>query len=283
MPAIEATLTILVDNQAAPPLAAEHGFALWIDAAGRRILFDAGQGGALPGNAEQLGIDLSAADTLVLSHGHYDHGGGIPAVLARHPAIAVVAHSGCLRSRYVVSKQETRAVGLPEAAAAALRRHSQVHWADTPVALAPAIGVTGAIRRGNDFEDTGGPFFLDAAGREPDPLDDDIALWIRTPRGLVVCVGCAHAGVVNTVRQAQAQSGTRELLAVVGGFHLGSASAARMERTIAALRELDPWRLVPCHCTGRAAAAALRAALGDRVGPGAAGQTVSSWEIGDRR
>ena len=153
MPAIEATLTILVDNQAAPPLAAEHGFALWIDAAGRRILFDAGQGGALPGNAEQLGIDLSAADTLVLSHGHYDHGGGIPAVLARHPAIAVVAHSGCLRSRYVVSKQETRAVGLPEAAAAALRRHSQVHWADTPVALAPAIGVTGAIRRGNDFEE----------------------------------------------------------------------------------------------------------------------------------
>jgi len=79
--------------------------------------------------------------------------------------------------------------------------------------------------------------------------------------------------VINTVRQAQAQSGGRELLAVIGGFHLGAASAARMEETIAALRELGPRHLVPCHCTGRAATETLRSALGERVAPGAAGRT----------
>jgi 7,8-dihydropterin-6-yl-methyl-4-(beta-D-ribofuranosyl)aminobenzene 5'-phosphate synthase len=282
MPATEANLTILVDNRAAPPLAAEHGFALWIEAAGRRILFDTGQGGALPANAMRLGIDVSRTDTLILSHGHYDHGGGIPDVLARNPEIAVFAHPNCLRRRYVVSPKETREVGLPGEAVAALMRHHPVTWLETPALLEPDVGLTGPIARVTAFEDTGGPFFLDRYGQRADALDDDLALWIRTDRGLVVCVGCAHAGVINTVRQAQAQSGVRELLAVVGGFHLGSAGAARLEATIAALRELNPQRLVPCHCTGRAATAALRAALGDRVVPGAAGEVVRSWELGVR-
>ena len=274
MPATEAILTILVDNQAAPPLAAEHGFALWIEVAGRRILFDTGQGGTLSGNAGRLGVDLSAAAAFVLSHGHYDHGGGIPAVLTSNPDIAVFAHPHCLRRRFVVSPKETRAVGLPDEAAAALRRHHSVTWLETAALLMlPDVGLTGPIARETAFEDTGGPFFLDHAGQRPDPLDDDLALWIRTDYGLVVCVGCAHAGVVNTVRQAQAQSGTRELLAVIGGFHLGAAGAARMEGTIAALRELKPRHLVPCHCTGRTAAETLRSALGDCVAPGAAGQT----------
>ncbi|NLI47481.1 MAG: MBL fold metallo-hydrolase [Acidobacteria bacterium] len=273
MPATEATLTILVDNEAAPPLAAEHGFALWIEAAGRRILFDTGQGGALAGNAGRLGVDLSAADTFVLSHGHYDHGGGIPAVLTLNPDISVFAHPHCLRRRFVVSPKETRAVGLPDEATAALRRHHSVTWLEAPALLEPDVGLTGPVARATAFEDTGGPFFLDRDGRRADPLDDDLALWIRTSRGLVVCVGCAHAGAINTVRQAQARSGSRELLAVIGGFHLGAASAARMAATIAALRELDPRHLVPCHCTGRAASETLRAMLGDRVAPGAAGQT----------
>jgi 7,8-dihydropterin-6-yl-methyl-4-(beta-D-ribofuranosyl)aminobenzene 5'-phosphate synthase len=120
-------------------------------------------------------------------------------------------------------------------------------------------------------EDTGGPFFLDTGAHRPDPIDDDLALWIDTPTGLVVCVGCAHAGLVNTLVQVQRLTGGRRVRAVIGGFHLVNADQERLDRTIEALRTLAPDEIMPCHCTGEAAIRTLVAAFGERCGPGAAG------------
>jgi 7,8-dihydropterin-6-yl-methyl-4-(beta-D-ribofuranosyl)aminobenzene 5'-phosphate synthase len=265
------TITILVDNQAGDGLLAEHGLALWIQIDGRRILFDSGQGAALPVNAERLGIDLSTADTLVLSHGHYDHGGGIPAVLGRNRDIAILAHPRAVRSRFVVEPGKVRPVHLPVEALAALDRHPTVRWVRRVRSLGSGIGLTGPIPRGTPFEDPGGPFFLDPAGRLPDAIDDEMALWIRTSKGLVVCTGCAHAGLINTLHLALRQSGEKRITAVIGGFHLGDAGAERLAETVAALRDLAVERLVPCHCTGRQATEVLQAALGDRLIPGQAG------------
>jgi 7,8-dihydropterin-6-yl-methyl-4-(beta-D-ribofuranosyl)aminobenzene 5'-phosphate synthase len=105
----------------------------------------------------------------------------------------------------------------------------------------------------------------------PDPLEDDLALWLRTPRGLVVILGCGHAGLINTLTCARRLSGGERLHAVLGGFHLGGASESRLLRTAAALRTLEPDLVVPCHCTGAQAIARFREALGERVVPGAAG------------
>ncbi len=276
MSSAETVLTILVDNQARPPLAAEHGFALWIRTAGRRILFDTGQGAALPGNAERLGIDLATADALVLSHGHYDHGGGIPRVLEKNPALAVYAHPRGLRSRFAISDREIRPVQLPISAMTALQRHPDVHWVRRETRLGTDIGLTGPIPRSSSFEDPGGPFYLDPAGRFPDSIDDDVALWIGTPAGLVLCVGCAHAGLINTLHLARQQSGMDRIAAVIGGFHLGSANGSRLEQTVEALRQLAPERLVPCHCTGARAVRTLQEALGGRVVPGVAGDV---WRL----
>lgn len=276
MSSVETVLTILVDNQARPPLASEHGFALWIQAEGRRILFDTGQGAALPGNAERLGIDPASADALVLSHGHYDHGGGIARVLEKNPALAVYAHPRVLRSRFAISDREIRPVQLPGSAMEALQRHPDVHWVRREVRLGTDIGLTGPIPRPSTFEDPGGPFYLDPAGRFPDSVDDELALWIGTPAGLVVCVGCAHAGLINTLHLARRQSGLDRIAAVVGGFHLGSADGRRLERTVGALRQLAPERLVPCHCTGARAVRTLQDALGDRVVQGFAGDV---WRL----
>lgn len=267
-------ITILVDDRAGRAgLRPEHGLALWIEAGDRNILFDTGQGGALENNARELGIDLEATGSVVLSHGHYDHTGGLARVLRRAPGAHVYGHPSLVLPRYSVHAGVSRSIAMPVPALAALQRlpEARLHWLQQPFQLSDRIGLSGPIPRATDYEDSGGPFYLDPKGIHPDPLDDDLALWLRSPHGLVVCVGCSHAGLVNTLHHVQRQNDGQRIRAVIGGFHLGSASPGRLQRTIAALRQLEPDRVVPCHCTGDRAVAALGQALGERAIPGSAG------------
>ena len=259
-------ITILVDNRADEGLRSEHGFSVWIEVAGRRLLFDTGQGPALSCNAEQLGVDLRAAEILILSHGHYDHTGGVPLVVERAPAVQVYLHPAATGTRYAIRDGKAALDSLSDGA---------VHGVTHPIEVAAGAGVTGPIPRLTDYEDTGGPFFVDAEGSHRDPIMDDLALWIRTDRGLVVVVGCSHAGVINTLRHAQHLSREPRLHAVIGGFHLGAASGMRLERTMEALTDLAPDLIVPCHCTGDAAVHKLQQTFGARVVPGSAGARLS--------
>lgn len=271
----EVRVTILVDNRAGREgLVEEHGFAAWVEAGGRRILFDTGPGAALAPNARALGIDLARADAVVLSHGHYDHTGGLPQVLAAARRAVLFAHPEAGRPRYAVRGEDVRSIGMPAEARAAFeglpprRRRPAVE----PAAPAAGFGITGPIPRESAFEDTGGPFFLDPDGLRPDPIADDLALWVDTAAGRVVVVGCCHAGLINTLAHVRRLGAGRPVRAVIGGLHLVNAGAGRIEATAAALRELDVPLVVPCHCTGAAAADRLRAELGGRVVPGASGQ-----------
>ncbi len=236
-------ITILVDNFAAPGLAVEHGLSLWIETGGRRILFDTGQGDALEPNARALGVDAGDAGILVLSHGHYDHTGGVARVLRQAPNITVYCHPGVMRPRYAVREGGPKEIGIPARSRAALEAlpAERFHQVLQPVSLFQGVGLTDPVPRETDYEDPGGPFYLDPLGAKEDVIEDDLALWIRTGSGVVVCAGCSHAG------------------------------RRRLEQTVAALRALDPELVVPCHCTGEDAVWVLRRALGERVGPGAAG------------
>ncbi|MDD5153870.1 MAG: MBL fold metallo-hydrolase [Desulfovibrionales bacterium] len=98
-------------------------------------------------------------------------------------------------------------------------------------------------------------------------------MWIQTEDGLVICVGCCHAGLVNTLNHVRRLNKGSRVRAVIGGFHLLTASSQRIDQTLAALRSLEPDMVIPCHCTGEHAVAALRDALRERVLPGAAGMT----------
>ena len=117
--------------------------------------------------------------------------------------------------------------------------------------------LTGAIPRANAYEDTGGPFFTDEQGREPDELLDDQAAFFETEAGTVVILGCAHAGIINTVWYIRSLTSNRPIHAIMGGMHLLHASPQRMEFTIAELTRLQVGCLMPCHCTGAAAVSRL--------------------------
>ena len=270
------SVTVLSDNRAAYGLEAEHGFALWIETAGHRILFDTGRGEAILKNAEALGIDIGLADCVVLSHGHYDHTGNVSRVLERAGHARVYLHPDALQARYSIH-DVPKPIGMPTESKAAVRALPDARrcWVTTPWALEVGVLLTGPVQRVTEYEDTGGPFFLDSEGQVADMIPDDLAIWVQTRAGLVVCLGCCHAGVINTLRYCTGLAGENRIVAVIGGMHLLHATEARLERTAAALKEYAIPYVVPCHCTGDDACAYLADHVGASVQPGYSGMRVN--------
>lgn len=269
-------VTILADNRVAYGLEAEHGLSLWIEAGGHKILFDTGRGEAMLRNAETLGIDLGLADSIVLSHGHYDHTGNVAQALARTRRARLYLHQDALLSRFSIH-DEPKQIGMPEASQVAVRAlsHPRRIWVSSPWELSESVMLTGPVPRRTEYEDTGGPFFLDEAGKHADVISDDLSFWVRTRAGLVVCLGCCHAGILNTLRHAVEISCEPRILAVIGGMHLSHASQDRLDRTVEALEAYGVSYLYPCHCTGESAVSHLRQRLGASVQPGFAGMKIS--------
>ena len=276
-----ATLTILSDNTATPPLEPEHGFAVWLATPTAKILFDTGAGPAMLRNAEALGVDISEADAVVLSHGHYDHTGNLAEVLRRATRAKLFAHPGVTRPRFSIH-DAPKSIGMPRDAREAVLAMggARRQWVMRPTEIDAGVWLTGPVPRETDFEDAGGPFYLDAEGREPDVIPDDLSLCAGTAGGWVVCLGCCHAGVVNTLQYILRELGGKKILAVIGGMHLRHATSERLERTTTALKVYDIPQFYPSHCTGEAATAFLAQRFPQAVRPGFAGLKIG---FNDRR
>jgi len=270
-------VTTLVENTVHQRgLLGEHGLAFWIETERRNLLFDTGQGLALEHNARRLGLHLESLEAVVLSHGHNDHTGGLSAATQLAPQAIVYAHPAAFERKYVRKDDgTTRDIGVPDPQNLDALRRARA-WIHTvkPVDVGGGIFVTGPIPRLTRFEDTGGPFFLDSKGSAPDPLSDDQALFFASSQGAVVLLGCAHAGVINTLQYVRTLTGGSPIHAVMGGMHLKHAGPERMEQTIEALRELEIERLGPAHCTGSSAEAQLRAAFPGKCFSCPAGSTM---------
>lgn len=259
-----------------PGLVAEHGFAALVTVrTGDRsttVLFDTGQSpDAMVTNADRLGVDLGDLHSVVLSHGHFDHAGGLAGLTGRRGARALpmVVHPLIwTRRRLAIPGQE--ALELPTLSKRALsgEGYEVIERREPSLLLDGSVLVTGEIDRTTEFERGMPPPHQAWTGTDwqHDPLVlDDQALVVHVrDRGLVVLTGCGHAGVVNIVRQAMRLTGVHRLHALVGGLHLsGPAFEPIIPPTVAALTELAPDLLVPGHCTGWRAQHTLAAALPD--------------------
>lgn len=262
-------LTILCENSVARPfgLLGEHGFACFLETLEGNYLFDTGQGETLVPNARRLGKDPGTIRALLISHGHYDHTGALPQVLDCCSGLDVHGHPEMFVNRYWELEGKRRYLGIPyrreylESLGARFRLSREL------TGIGPGVWLTGEIPRRHPLEKGDPSQTAVAASGEllrPDPVHDDLSLVVETSRGLVLLLGCAHAGLINIMEYVRERFEGWPIHAVVGGTHLGFAGEEQFEETLAALDRFQVERVGVSHCTGLARGARLAARLGER-------------------
>ncbi|MCP4600414.1 MAG: MBL fold metallo-hydrolase [Proteobacteria bacterium] len=260
-------ITVLAEEMAhGLDLIAEHSWAVWIETNSRHVLFDVGQGAETALNARTLNIDLRKCDTIVLSHGHYDHTGGLVKALSMAPDSKIYAHPIAFEKKYALNNDGTsRYNGMPRLCREVLGSNPRALIKTlNPTDLGSGLWVTGEIPRKTKFEDAGGAYFVDPQCSKPDPIRDDQALFFESSHGLVVILGCAHAGAINTIEYVCKLADSNKIHAVLGGMHLIHASDDRVQSTIESLEYINPDFLGLSHCTGVEAAEKIKATFRQR-------------------
>lgn len=233
-------ITILNDNRPGRKLLSEHGLSFYIEYKGEKVLLDTGASDVYLKNAEALGIDLKKVDTIVLSHGHWDHGDGLKFMKDKK----LITHPGSFIKRYHEQRDKAY-VGLEMSLKEVSDRYD-LQLSKEPVQISDGIIYLAEIPRNNDFE-AKQTAFTDSQG-DPDFIPDDSGICIKTEKGLVVISGCAHSGICNTVEYAMEIANETRVLAVLGGFHLKKADEIT-RKTLEWLQSKSVKYVIPSHCT----------------------------------
>lgn len=239
-------ITVLSENCAGSFCHAEHGLCYLVETK-NKYLFDTGHSDLFLKNAEKLRIDLSDVNTVVLSHGHEDHGGGLPYISGKK----LIAHPDIFIERF--RNKNNTPLGLPMSKDE-IKKQFTLSLSKTPLQLDEQTWFLGEIPRITNFESQTTSFHL--KNGVPDFVPDDSGIACLTPKGLVVISGCAHAGICNTILMAQSVTKTRKVHAVIGGFHL-TEPGEQLDKTINWLKYMQVERVIPSHCTALPALTAI--------------------------
>lgn len=255
-------VTTLMENTSPKDcLAAEHGLSLLVEGNGKKILYDTGASPLFLKNAKALNVDLTGVDALVLSHGHYDHTGGVTALLlgSNRPSRVYLGRrffgarysrkkDGLLEIGPAVEQEDLDASGVPYA-----------EVGSEPLPLGDGIwAVSGFVTR--DEMERLSPNMMRPGGEalETDPFEDEVVLVLEGEEGITLISGCAHVGILSMCTRVEELFG-RPVTTFLGGTHLMVANDARIEHTCACLKQRGMLRLGACHCSGEKAGAYFQA------------------------
>lgn len=269
-------VTILCDNRAGskPGLIGEHGFSALVESEEGSVLFDTGQGIGLLSNAFILDKELEEVDTLVLSHAHWDHTGGIKSFLTTGNK-KIYAHPDLFIPRFTVGKDEkVRSIGISLDMEECRKLGGTLAAARAPIFVMPNVQTTGEIDRGDAEPPTADLFRQTTPGMmAPDPFTDDISLILHTPKGIVLLLGCAHAELTHILNQTSKITGCETIHAVIGGTHLGFSGEEEFADAVEALKQYQVEMIVATHCTGGPASGKLAAIFGEGLVFGEVGKS----------
>ncbi|MDD3659972.1 MAG: MBL fold metallo-hydrolase [Lachnospiraceae bacterium] len=268
-------ITTLIENNPDTDheLSNEHGLSLYIEVEDKKILFDTGQTGLFVENAKKLGKNLSDLDHIVISHGHYDHSGGVQRLtneLEEMPELAwlpeFLVGSEFFEPKYKrLDDLSYKYNGNPfDDSFITDHRIPCIKVSEDSYYISEDIMLFHHFQKKNDFELSNHKFCI-IKGDEirQDEFMDEIALVIKTLKGLIVIVGCSHVGIVNILSTIIERTGM-SVYALIGGTHLIEADENRMMETIDYLNKINLGIIAVSHCTGEHHIARIKQEFGDR-------------------
>ena len=271
MKTVKGRLTILTDNVVSGKSVAigEHGLSIFIETKNGDFLFDTGRGKTIIHNAYVFQKNLGGINKIVLSHNHSDHTGGIQDVLygVRRKPIDVYAHEDLFLYRFRKKNGTDEYQGIPFTQGHLERFGAHFVFNREYVEIEAGVFLTGEVPRLTPFEkaDMENRYMIRNGERISDIIDDDQSMVMNTEKGLLIVLGCAHAGIINVINHILEKTGRQDIFAIIGGTHIGFSGEVQLSESIAALKTYDIKHIIPSHCTGSLAIARMKHELEDIV------------------
>ena len=263
-------ITILTDNYVRRRgLLAEHGLSFWIEDGADKVLFDAGQTDVYLHNAHCLRIDVFQAHAIILSHGHYDHTGGLAYLpeAARWPRVFV--HPDAFVPKFEKTGDPLapyQAIGIPWQINMPAHLERRLMFNTKTMQVGEHLFILTEILQATDYEEPSAALMVKKNEQMIiDDLHDEQVLVCQWQQGLVVVLGCGHRGVVNSLESVRLLFPDQPIYSIIGGMHLEKANKNRLMKTIDYFQKLDIKKIIPLHCTGQQVIWQMKRELDDRV------------------